>query len=223
MPRKGISYEQVAKACTELEKSQRLSVRAIQAKTGGSMTTVLKHYRRWQREQLGQYGVETVLSDRLRHALLSELEEAAAQSRQAVQQELQEVQQQIVQTKKNADSNQRRLNTQLQQVHQQKSLLEQKSRDTQQRTAAIEKQLRSAQTRIIIQKKALHEEQRKRQSSETALRQMQNLQQVSENRLANQELLSNSQDQPPQETLQPKKVAASKNRGQKVQQSLFDF
>jgi len=223
MARKGISYEQVAKACTELEKSQRLSVRAIQTKTGGSMTTVLKHYRRWQRERLGQQGVETTISDRLRHALLSELEETAAQSRQAVQQELQKVQQQIVEVKKKADSNQRRLAAQLQQVCQQKSLLERKTRDAEQLAAAAEKQLRSAQARIIIQEKALHEERRKRRASEAALGQMQSLHQASEARLPKQEQLPESQDQPPQEPLPQKKVATNKKQGKKVQQSLFDF
>ena len=223
MARKGISYEQVAKACTELEKSQRLSVRAIQAKTGGSMTTVLKHYRSWQRERSGQQGVETTISDRLRHALLSELEETAAHSRQVVQQELQEVKQQIIEIKKGADSKHRRLAAQLQQVRQQKSLLEVKTRDAEQRTAALDKQLRRAQARIILQKKNLHDEQRKRRSSEMALQQTQDLKLASENQTLEQGQPVGPTAEPLQDSQQPKKANSSKKRGIKAQQSLFDF
>jgi len=223
MPRKGISYEQVAKTCTDLEQSQRLSVRAIQARTGGSMTTVLKHYRRWQRERSGQQGVETVISDRLRHALLSELEEAAAQSRQTVQQKLQEAQQQVLAIRKESDSKQRRLTQQLQQARQQKCLLERKKDAAELRASVAEKQLRSAQALLNDQKKAIQEKQRKRRSSERALLQIQAPKPASENRSLEQEQKTSPVEKPLQDSLQQKKMSTSKKRSKKVQQSLFDF
>lgn len=222
MPRKGIRYEQVATACTDLEKSQRLSVRAIQARTGGSMTTVLKHYRRWQRERSGQGGEETTISDRLRHALLGELEEVAAQSRQAVQQELQEAQQQIARVRKEAEVKQQRLTRQLQLVQHQKGSLERKVLDAEQRASVAERQLRSTQDRLSITKKSLHEEQRKRRSNEAALRQIQDLKLATENQPRVQEQKTPPLEEP-LDSSQPKKATASKKRGKKVQQGLFDF
>ncbi len=223
MPRKGISYEQVAKACTDLEKSQRLSVRAIQARTGGSMTTVLKHYRRWQRERSGQGGVETTISDRLRHALLSELEEAAAQSRQVVQHELLEAQHQIDRAKKEAETTQQRLTQQLQLAQQQKRLLERKILDAEQRAAVAERQLHSTQARFNTTKKSLQEEQRKRRSNEAALRQIQDLKLASRNQTRVQKQKTQALEEPPLDSPEPQKAAATKKRGKKVQQSLFDF
>lgn len=49
MPRKGITFAQVDEACQELLRDgRRLTVRAVQQRTGGSMSTVLKHLQRWQ-------------------------------------------------------------------------------------------------------------------------------------------------------------------------------
>lgn len=223
MPRKGISYDQVAKACTDLEKSQRLSVRAIQARTGGSMTTVLKHYRRWQRERSGQQGVEVTISDRLRHALLSELEEAATQTRQSVQQEFQEVQMDIIKVKKEADSRQRRLSEQLHQAQQQNSLLLRKTRDAEQRATMTERKLRVAQARLNQQKKSLLVEQNRRRSSEAALEQIHDRKLASGNRPSEQERQTRTMEKPLQDSLQPKKTEVTKKRGKKIQQSLFDF
>ncbi len=205
MPRKGISYEQVAKACTELEKFQCLSVRAIQAETGGSMTTVLKHYRRWQRESSGQKGVETVISDRLRHALLSELDETAVQSRQAVQQELKEAQQRIENTRKEADSKHRRLIQQVQQARRQQTLLEYKKNDAEQRASVAESQLRSAHALLSNRMKSIQEEPRKPRPHETALQQIQDLKRTLENKPLEQEPHARPVEEPLQDSPQQKK------------------
>jgi len=223
MPRKGISYEQVAKACIELEKNQQLSVRAIQARTGGSMTTVLKHYRLWQRQRSGQQGVETVISDRLRHALLSELEEAAAQSRLTIQKKLQEAQQQVVEIRKESNSKQRRLTQQLQQTRQQKYLLERKKNAAELRASMAEKQLRRAQALLNNQQKAYQKEQRKERSGETALPQIQAPKTASENQSLEQEQQTRSVEKPLQDSPQKKTTSTRKKTAKKVQQSLFDF
>jgi hypothetical protein len=82
MARKGISYQQVAAVCENLKSAgQRLSVRAIHAHTGGSLSTVLKHYRTWQEEKSGgQFKGE--ISRQLQKALLAELEQTAARARE---------------------------------------------------------------------------------------------------------------------------------------------
>lgn len=223
MPRKGIRYEQVAEACADLEKSQRLSVRAIQARTGGSMTTVLKHYRRWQRERSGQEGVETTISDRLRHALLSELEEAAAQARHAGQKEIKEAQQQIVELKNEAEKKQLRFAQQIQLVQQQKRLLERKLLDAEQRAASAEKQLRSAQNHLNATQKSLQKEQQKQLLREPVQQKTQVLRPVEEKPPVVQEQKNQVPEEPLKAASEPKKTAATKKREKKDQQSLFDF
>ncbi len=171
MPRKGISYEQVARACNDLQKTERLSVRAIQARTGGSMTTVLKHYRRWQRERSGQQDTPAI-SERLRNALLSELEDAAARSRQAMQQQLQKAQQRAAAWQAEAEQKQRLLAQQRKRANQRQSQRVRQIRDTEQRAAAAEGRLRTVQARLNAQETALSREQHLRRSSEKALHQM---------------------------------------------------
>jgi len=74
MPRNGILYEQVTEAIAALHQNRKkVTVRAIQALTGGSMSTVLKHYQRWQGEQLGQDADHPGISDQLLEALQREL------------------------------------------------------------------------------------------------------------------------------------------------------
>ncbi|APG26791.1 hypothetical protein A7E78_02325 [Syntrophotalea acetylenivorans] len=223
MPRKGIRYEQVAEACAVLEKSQQLSVRAIQARTGGSMTTVLKHYRRWQRERSGQAGVETTISDRLRHALLSELEEAAAQARHAGQKEIKEAQQQIDQLKKETEKKQLRFAQQFQIAQQQKRLLEKKLLDAEQRAATAEKQLRSAQDRLNTAQKSLQRERRKQLLKGTILQKAQDLKPVGEDPTPGQEQKDQVLEESPKISTAQKKAPATKKPKKKVQQSLFDF
>jgi DNA repair exonuclease SbcCD ATPase subunit len=82
MARKGISYQQVAEVCENLKSDgQRISVRAIHAHTGGSLSTVLKHYRTWQEEKSGGQ-FKGGISRQLQKALLSELEQTAARARE---------------------------------------------------------------------------------------------------------------------------------------------
>jgi septal ring factor EnvC (AmiA/AmiB activator) len=82
MARKGINYEQVAEICENLKSSgQRISVRAIHAHTGGSLSTVLKHYRSWQEEESGGQ-FKAGISRHLHKALLTELEQTAARVRE---------------------------------------------------------------------------------------------------------------------------------------------
>lgn len=74
MARKGILYEQVIDAIGALQTNkQKVTVRAIHAVTGGSMSTVLKHYRRWQSEQLGHPSDATEISPQLTEALHNEM------------------------------------------------------------------------------------------------------------------------------------------------------
>lgn len=74
MARKGILYEQVTDAIRALQSDHhKVTVRAIHAVTGGSMSTVLKHYRRWQSEQLGHTADSTEISPQLAEALHTEL------------------------------------------------------------------------------------------------------------------------------------------------------
>lgn len=74
MARKGILYEQVIDAIGTLQKNkEKITVRAIHAVTGGSMSTVLKHYRRWQSEQLGHPSDAAEISPQLTEALHNEM------------------------------------------------------------------------------------------------------------------------------------------------------
>lgn len=222
MPRKGISYEQVANACNDLQKTQRLSVRAIQARTGGSMTTVLKHYRRWQRERSGEHGVEQDISERLRHALLSELEEAATRSRQAMQSQLQTSQRQLVTVQAKADQARQQLARQQKQAELLHRQYGQRQRVTEQRAVAAERELRSLRACLVNRQLALNRERRLRRASEAALQEMQILKQAAEARLSAQEQkLRALEEQAPDP--QQQKPAPQKKQGKKVQQSLFDF
>lgn len=84
MARKGISYQQVATVCENLKSDgQRISVRAIHAHTGGSLSTVLKHYRTWQDEQESGGRFTAGISRQLEKALLAELEQTAVRARES--------------------------------------------------------------------------------------------------------------------------------------------
>jgi predicted nucleic acid-binding Zn-ribbon protein len=89
MARKGILYEQVTAAIIALQKKkQKVTVRAIHACTGGSMSTVLKHYRRWQGEQLGQPVDNPDFSPALMEALRNELHNHARRALLAMESRL---------------------------------------------------------------------------------------------------------------------------------------
>jgi septal ring factor EnvC (AmiA/AmiB activator) len=90
MPRKGITFARVDEACQELLKAgQRLTVRAVQQRTGGSMSTVLKHLQRWQhgRPEAPQPD-RGDFSPQLRKALQREIQERTAILQQPWQERL---------------------------------------------------------------------------------------------------------------------------------------
>jgi chromosome segregation ATPase len=90
MPRKGITLARVAEVCQELLKDgQRLTVRAVQHRTGGSMSTVLKHLQCWQhgRPEASQAD-HGEFSPQLRKALQREILEKTATLQQQWQERL---------------------------------------------------------------------------------------------------------------------------------------
>ncbi|MEZ4599469.1 MAG: DNA-binding protein [Syntrophotaleaceae bacterium] len=83
MARKGITFAQVAEVCKSLQEAgEPISVRTIQASTGGSMTTVLKHYRLWKEGEGHEPAAGLTISRRLQQALLAELRQTAAKARE---------------------------------------------------------------------------------------------------------------------------------------------
>ncbi len=89
MARKGILYEQVIDAIGALQTNkQKVTVRAIHALTGGSMSTVLKHYRRWQSEQLGHPSDVAEISPQLTEALHNEMRNYARRALLAMEDRL---------------------------------------------------------------------------------------------------------------------------------------
>ena len=74
MAREGVNFEKVAGICDALQaEGRKISVRAIQAESGGSMSTVLEHYRCWQERQAVLQDKEEKLSDQFKSALLAEI------------------------------------------------------------------------------------------------------------------------------------------------------
>lgn len=75
MSKNGITYQQVAEACLALlGEKQKLTLRAIVARTGGSPNTVLQHWKQWQREQddITIAALDEELSPSIRQAVLAE-------------------------------------------------------------------------------------------------------------------------------------------------------
>ena len=84
--RGAINFEQVKRAADKLQlDDQKVSVRAIQSITGGSMTTVLELLRQWQQQQSAVFpvGTEENLSEKLRAAISSEIFENVSRCRAA--------------------------------------------------------------------------------------------------------------------------------------------
>lgn len=99
MARRGILYEQVVEAITALQaESRKITVRAIHAQTGGSMSTVLKHYRRWQYEQSEGASDSPEISHRLAEALRDEFQRHARRAVQAMEKRVQAGNEQLDQT-----------------------------------------------------------------------------------------------------------------------------
>jgi chromosome segregation ATPase len=97
-----INFEQVKQAADKLQsEGQKVSVRAVQSITGGSMTTVLELLRQWQ--QLQQSAVfpsdmEETLSEKLRAAIGSEIFENVSRCRAAMEAQVKAAEQRAQET-----------------------------------------------------------------------------------------------------------------------------
>ncbi len=75
MPKNSITYPQVAEACqTLLSEGQKITLRAIVAKSGGSPNAVLQFWKQWQREQedITLAALDEDLSPSVKQAILAE-------------------------------------------------------------------------------------------------------------------------------------------------------
>lgn len=147
MARKGILYEQVAEAVAALQAEQRnVTVRAIHARTGGSMSTVLKHYRRWQYEQAGAPADLPDISPRLAETLREEMRNHARRSIQAMENRLRDGEEQL----KRADEDLRSLTRELARAREQISRLTD-------HVGELEQRLREADERAVNAETLLQE------------------------------------------------------------------
>jgi chromosome segregation ATPase len=99
--RGAINFEQVKRAADKLQlDDQKVSVRAIQSITGGSMTTVLELLRQWQQQQSAVFpvGTEENLSEKLRAAIASEISENVSKCRAAMESQIKAAEQRAQET-----------------------------------------------------------------------------------------------------------------------------
>lgn len=82
MPKEGVTYRQVEEVCDLLAaENRRITVRAILAETGGSSSTVLKHFQHWQQRQAAKGKDLEGYSDPFRKALATEIARHVAAAR----------------------------------------------------------------------------------------------------------------------------------------------
>ena len=97
-----INFEQVKQAADKLQsEGQKVSVRAVQSITGGSMTTVLELLRQWQQRQQSAVfpsGMEETLSEKLRAAISSEISENVSRCRAAMEAQVKAAEQRAQET-----------------------------------------------------------------------------------------------------------------------------
>ena len=97
-----INFEQVKQAADKLQsEGQKVSVRAVQSITGGSMTTVLELLRQWQQRQQSAvllFGAEENLSEKLRAAISSEISENVSRCRAAMEAQIKAAEQRAQET-----------------------------------------------------------------------------------------------------------------------------
>ena len=97
-----INFEQVKQAADKLQsEGQKVSVRAVQSITGGSMTTVLELLRQWQQLQQSAVfpsGMEETLSEKLRAAISSEIFENVTRCRAAMEAQVKAAEQRAQET-----------------------------------------------------------------------------------------------------------------------------
>jgi chromosome segregation ATPase len=85
-----VGYDQVKQVCDKLNlENRKISTRAIHAETGGSMSTVLEHLQRWQKEKQGSNQKDMlVLSDRLKEAIFYEITERVNSAKSELNEQL---------------------------------------------------------------------------------------------------------------------------------------
>jgi outer membrane murein-binding lipoprotein Lpp len=97
-----INFEQVKQAADKLQsEGQKVSVRAVQSITGGSMTTVLELLHQWQQRQQSAVfpsGTEETLSEKLRAAIGSEIFENVSRCRAAMEAQVKAAEQRAQET-----------------------------------------------------------------------------------------------------------------------------
>ena len=97
-----INFEQVEQAAEKLQsEGQKVSVRAVQSITGGSMTTALELLRQWQQLQqsaVSPSGMEETLSEKLRAAISSEISENVSRCRAAMEAQVKAAEQRAQET-----------------------------------------------------------------------------------------------------------------------------
>ena len=153
MSKNGITYQQVAEACQALlGENQKLTLRAIVAKTGGSPNTVLQHWKQWQREQddITMTALDEELSPSIRQAVLAECARKVSAIKvhyankisEAEQQwrDLQALTQEIEQQKQQLESNLYEIQGQLMEQKAHLSLYDQRLAEANQRAEDREKQ-----------------------------------------------------------------------------------
>jgi chromosome segregation ATPase len=97
-----VNFEQVKRVADKLQQDgQKVSVRAVQRITGGSMTTVLELLRQWQQRQqtaVLSSATEENLSEALRAAISSEIAENVSRCRAAMEAQIQLAEQRAQET-----------------------------------------------------------------------------------------------------------------------------
>jgi outer membrane murein-binding lipoprotein Lpp len=100
--RGNINFEQVKQAAEKLQlEGQKVSVRAVQSITGGSMTTVLELLHQWQQRQQSAVlssATEENLSEKLRAAIGSEISENVSRCRAAMEAQVKAAEQRAQET-----------------------------------------------------------------------------------------------------------------------------
>jgi chromosome segregation ATPase len=94
-----INFEQVKQAADKLQsEGQKVSVRAVQSITGGSMTTVLELLRQWQQSAVFSVGTEENISETLRAAISNEIAVNVLQCRAAMEDQIKAAEQRAQET-----------------------------------------------------------------------------------------------------------------------------
>jgi len=94
-----VNFEQVKQAAEKLQsEGQKVSVRAVQSLTGGSMTTVMELLRQWQQSAVLPVGTEENLSETLRAAISSEISGNVSRCRAAMEAQVEAAEQRAQET-----------------------------------------------------------------------------------------------------------------------------